>query len=68
MINFTNEDILLIYGHFRKKLDEVEMSKDMEHPPIHRNNLNTDIKLYSSIIQKILDAHPEFQLLEDIRK
>lgn len=68
MVDFTKEDILLIYGHFRKLLDKVETVNNMEHPPINRKNLNTDIKQYSSIIHKILEAHPEFQLLEDIRK
>lgn len=63
--DFTKQDILLIYGHFKKLLNKVEEVNKMKNPPIDRKNLRAEINQYSSIIEKILEANPEIKLLED---
>ncbi|MGE7113969.1 hypothetical protein [Lysinibacillus sp. NPDC047702] len=63
-IDFTTEDLLLIYGHFSKKIKELELLKSMPDNPIDLGNINQDIELYSSITNKIEEERPSFLLLK----
>ncbi len=57
-INFTNSEIIFIYGHFRKEANKLKAIKDAPDCPISKDNLNQDIDLYTSIADKLLDAYP----------
>jgi len=58
-IDFSSEDILLIYGHFKKKVNELNLLKSSPNNPIHVSNINQDIKLFSSITDKIEKIYPQ---------
>jgi hypothetical protein len=58
-IGFSDKDIFLIYGHFRKKINELNEFKANPHCPIHKSNLNQDVKLFSSITDKIEEVYPQ---------
>lgn len=58
-IDFSDKDILLIYGHFRKKINKLNAIKNDPNNPIHISNLNEDIKLFSSITDKIESVYPK---------
>lgn len=60
-VDFSNEDILLIYGHFGKKINELNSLKNHPNNPIHVSNINQDIKLFSSITDKIEKTYPQLR-------
>lgn len=61
-IDFSNKDLLLIYGHFRKKINKLIAIKNDPNNPIDKNNINQEIQLFSSITDKIESVYP--QLIE----
>jgi hypothetical protein len=61
-IDFSDKDILLIYGHFRKEINKLNKLKTSPGNPISVSNINQDIKLFSSITNKIEKVYP--QILE----
>lgn len=63
-INFTDRDILFIYGNFKKKLEKLNQLKSMPNCPIAEENINQDIELYSSVIDKLLEVQPNLKNLE----
>jgi hypothetical protein len=63
-INFNKNDLLLIYGHFSKKVKELELLKSMPGNPIDLSNINQDIELFTSITSKIEEEHPSFNELK----
>ena len=48
-IDFTPQELLFVYGHFKRKAQELENLKAKPNCPIAVESLNSDIKLYSSI-------------------
>lgn len=63
-VHFSDEEIIFIYGHFRKearKLEEIKASKDC---PISKDNLNQDIKLFNDIADKMRETCPELSKLD----
>jgi hypothetical protein len=65
-IEFSNKDILLIYGHFMKKIKELEAIKSAPNNPIDSNNIDQDIELYSSITSKIENSNPQILKLKEL--
>lgn len=63
-INFDNNDLLLIYGHFSKKIQKLELLKTMPNNPIDLSNINQDIELFTSITSKIEEEYPSFLKLK----
>lgn len=64
-INFNEKDLLLIYGHFTKKIKELEKIKSTPGNPIDEKNINQDIELFSSITQKIEGSNPNISNLKN---
>ena len=62
-IDFSEKDVLLIYGHFIRQIKELETLKASPSCPIHKSNLNQDIKLFSSITGKIEAVYPNISKL-----
>jgi hypothetical protein len=60
-VDFSDKDILLIYGDFRKKINELNTLKASPNNPIHVSSLNQDIKLFSSITDKIEKVYPQLR-------
>jgi len=65
-IDFTDRDILFIYGHFTKKLKELEAIKSSPDNPIHPESINQEIELYSSVTTKIEKSKPEMTKLREL--
>lgn len=63
-INFTNPEIIFIYGHFKKKIQELETLKITPGNPFSKTDINKDIKLYSSITNKLKEACPNLSKLD----
>ena len=58
-VNFTDKEIIFMYGHFKKKVYELEFLKSQPNCPVSKKNINYDINLYNSIAQKLSDANPK---------
>lgn len=71
-INFTEQELIFIYGHFKLEAQKLEILKATPECPIAAKNLNSDIKLYNSIAQKLSDCNPQLlnlnPYLENIKK
>lgn len=63
-LDFSNNDLLLIYGHFRKKIKELNVLKASPSNPIHKDSINQDINLFSSITDKIEKVYPQFREMD----
>lgn len=61
--NFTNQEIIFIYGHFKKKIKELNLIKNSPNCPIDDEDINQEIELYSSITDKIEDSCPQLTIL-----
>lgn len=66
-IDLSNEEIIYIYGHFRKEARKLEELKSSPNCPISKINLNQDIKLFNSIADKLRDACPKLSKLDNYR-
>lgn len=62
--NFSEEEILFIYGHFIKEVKKLENLKTIPNCPIDSESIMTDIKLYSSIISKLEISCPQLSKLK----
>ena len=63
-INFSNADVILLYGEYRKKISKLESIKNSPSCPIAIENIETDIKLYTSIIDKLKEACPNLSKMD----
>lgn len=64
-INFSNEEILFMYGHFRKESEKLTEIKSASDCPISKTNLNKDIALFDGIANKLRDACPSLSKLDN---
>lgn len=64
-INFSNQEITFIYGHFCKEMQKLEELKSFPNCPISKKDLNQDIKLFNSIVDKLREAYPELSKLDN---
>ena len=62
-INFSSNDLLLIFGHFSKKIKELETLKSTPGNPIDLSNIDQDIELFTSITSKIEEEYPKLHEL-----
>ncbi len=61
---FTQNDVLLIYGHFVDKIKELETICNARNVTASmKQEAQKSIKLYASITDKIRTQHPGFELL-----
>lgn len=63
-IDFTPQDVLFIYGTFKKKIGKLNELKSTPGCPIAVENIDQDIELYSSICAKLLEAQPNLGKLD----
>lgn len=63
-INFTDRDVLFIYGTFKKKIEKLNLLKSTPNCPIADESINQDIELYSSVVDKLLEVQPNLRNLE----
>lgn len=66
-INFSNTDVVFMYGHFRKEARKLTELKNTPKCPIHEDTLNTDIDLYTSLADKLREACPGLSKLDDYK-
>ncbi len=64
-INFNKYDLLLIHGHFTKKIKKLELLKTTPNNPIDLSSINQEIELFTSITSKIEEEHPSFLDLKE---
>ena len=67
-IDFTKEDILFIYGRFKREIHELESLKANPKNPIDVRSINQEIKLYSSVTDKIEKVYPNISSLNNYLK
>lgn len=63
-INFTDQDVLFIYGTFKKKIEKLNLLKSTPNCPIADESINQELELYSSVVNKLLEAQPKLAILE----
>lgn len=63
-INFSDKEVIFLYGFFKKKIQKLELLKQSPNCPIDSENINCDIKLYSSIVAKLEEAQPKLSKLK----
>lgn len=66
-INFSNEEVIFIYGHFCKEARKIEELKSTPNCPISKSTLDQDIKLFNSIADKLRNAYPGLSKLDNYR-
>lgn len=66
-IDFSNQEIIFMYGHFRKQARKLMEIKSAPNCPISETNLNQDIALYNGIADKLRDAYPGLSKLDNYR-
>ncbi len=57
-INFSNTEITFVYGHFCKKLKQLEQIAAAPNCPFDKKTMNNELKLHNSILQKLEEAVP----------
>ena len=62
-IDFSAQEVIFIYGHFKKQIRELENMKASPQNPISKTNINQDIKLFTAITDKIEAGHPQIREL-----
>lgn len=62
--DFTNQDVLFIYGTFAKKIAELEKIKAAPNCPLSKHDINAEISLCSSITEKIRKAYPQLEKID----
>lgn len=67
-IDFTPQELLFVYGHFKRKAQELENLKAKPNCSIAVESLNSDIKLYSSIAKKLSDSNPDLLKMDPYLK
>lgn len=63
-IDFSEQDILYIYGCFQERIKKVEESKSAQNCPVDKKSINQELKLCSSIVDKIKTAYPNLVKLD----
>lgn len=66
-VNFSDEEAIFIYIHFRKEAQKLEELKSSPNCPISKTNLNQDIKLFSGIADKLKEVYPKLASLENYK-
>lgn len=64
-IDFSESEALFLYGYFKKEINKLEKLKSNPNHDIAISNINSDIKLYKSIADKIAKAYPSLLKLDD---
>lgn len=62
-VDFSETDIVYIYGHFTRQINDLNKMKAMPKCPVNKNNINQEIKLCTSITDKIEQAYPNLKKL-----
>lgn len=62
--DFTPEDIISIYGHFKKHIQKLELIKNSPNCPIADESIDQEIQIYSSITSKIKKCYPNLLKLD----
>ena len=60
-INFTPQELLFIYAHFKLEAQKLEAIKNTPNCPISTENLDSDINFYNSIAQKLSNCEPKLR-------
>ncbi|SCJ53307.1 Uncharacterised protein [uncultured Clostridium sp.] len=63
-IDFTTQEVLFIYGYFKKKIQKLDILKSTPNCPIADESINQEIELYSSIVDKLKQAQPNLSNLD----
>lgn len=67
-INFTPEELLFVYEHFKRKAKKLEDLKATPGCPMATKTLDADLKLYNSITKKLSDCEPMLLVLDSPSK
>ncbi|OKP94785.1 hypothetical protein [Paenibacillus sp. P32E] len=66
LIDFSEHDVLLIYGHFMKKIKKLELIQSTPGNPIHPDNIKEELELFSSITGKLEENNPQLLKLREL--
>ena len=64
-INFSNTDVIFIYVEFQKKIRQLKEMKQLKGCPFSASDLDKEIKLYQTILDKLKDAAHGLEKLDD---
>lgn len=64
-INFTNPEVVFIYGHFKNEIRKLEDLKTTPGNPFSKSDLNKEIKLCSSVVEKLKETMPGLKKLDN---
>ena len=67
-IPFSEKDLLLIYTEFQKKVNLATQLKNDPKNPIAASTIRTELKIYSSITEKIEEAYPKIKEMKPFFK
>lgn len=64
-INFSDTDVIFMYGHFRKQARKLQEIKSAPNCCIDAKNLDDEIALYTSLADKLREAAPGLSKLDN---
>ena len=62
-IDFSNEDVIFMYGHFKKQIQQLNELKKSPSCPISKITINKEIKLFTSLANKLEESFPSLSKL-----
>lgn len=66
-INFSNQDVLFIYGTFKKKVQQLEEIKNTPGCPFSNSDMKKEIGLYTSVMDKLREAVPNLAKMDSFK-
>ena len=66
-INFSNTDLVFMYGHFRKQARKLTEMKNAPNCPIDSFSLDQDIDLFTKLADKLKEAYPNLSQLDNYK-
>ena len=60
-INFSDEEIIFIYGEFAKKINEINIIKQAPNNPFSNKTIKSQLKMYVEVLNKIDKTHPQLK-------
>lgn len=66
-INFSNTEVIFIYGKFKKEIRKLEELKETPGCPFSADDIDKDIALYTSLTKKLKEAVPNLSKMDAYR-
>ena len=64
-INFSNDEIIFLYGRLRQRKEKLEIIKQSPQNPISTESIDQELNLYISMLSKLKEAVPQLSKMDN---